>query len=45
MIKKTWNILKADQVLVNKLAFDLNVSNEISSLLVLRGITNYESAK
>tara|TARA_B110000438_G_scaffold64570_1_gene65087 strand:- start:8295 stop:9977 length:1683 start_codon:yes stop_codon:yes gene_type:complete len=45
MIKKNWNILKADKVLVNKLAFDLNVSNEIASLLVLRGITNYENAK
>ena len=30
MIKKNWNILKADKVLVNKLAFDLNVSNEIA---------------
>ena len=45
MIKKNWNILKADKVLVNKLAFDLNVSNEIASLLVLRGITNNENAK
>tara|TARA_B110000116_G_C16798553_1_gene568542 strand:- start:2833 stop:4515 length:1683 start_codon:yes stop_codon:yes gene_type:complete len=45
MTKKEWNVLKPKEALVSQLASDLNISNSISHLLVLRGITNYDSAK
>jgi len=42
---KQWNILSLDSKLTNKLANDLNVSTEISKLLIKRGITDFDSAK
>ena len=42
---KEWDILKTDEDVINKLSINLNVSQEISRLLVLRGITNYEDAE
>ena len=42
---KEWNALKPDKDSINKLSVDLNVSKEIASLLVLRGITNYDEAE
>ena len=42
---KQWNILSLDNKLTNKLANDLNVSIEISKLLIKRGITDFDSAK
>ena len=42
---KKWDVLKTDEDVINKLSINLNVSQEISRLLVLRGITNYEDAE
>ena len=42
---KQWNVLSLDDKLTNKLANDLNVSTEISKLLIKRGITDFDSAK
>ena len=42
---KQWNILSLDNKLTNKLANDLNVSIDISKLLIKRGITDFDSAK
>ena len=42
---KQWNILSLDNKLINKLANDLNVSIDISKLLIKRGITDFDSAK
>ena len=42
---KQWNILNLDNKLTNKLAHDLNVSIDISKLLIQRGITDFDSAK
>ena len=42
---KQWNIINLDNKLTNKLANDLNVSIEISKLLIKRGITDFDSAK
>ena len=42
---KQWNILNLDNKLTNKLANDLNVSIDISKLLIKRGITDFDSAK
>ena len=44
-MQKDWNILSVDSIVVDRLAKDLNVSEIIAHLLVLRGITTYESAK
>ena len=38
---KKWNALSLDNKLIYKLADDLNVSIEISKLLIKRGITDY----
>ena len=42
---KQWNILSLDNKLTNKLANDLNVSIDISKLLIKRGVTDFDSAK
>ena len=42
---KKWNALSLDDKLIYKLADDLNVSIEISKLLIKRGITDFDSAK
>jgi len=42
---KQWNVLSLDNKLTNKLANDLNVSKDISKLLIKRGITDFDSAK
>jgi len=42
---KKWNALSLDNKLIYKLADDLNVSIEISKLLIKRGITDFDSAK
>ena len=42
---KKWNTLSLDDKLIYKLADDLNVSIEISKLLIKRGITDFDSAK
>ena len=42
---KQWNVLSLDDKLIYKLADDLNVSIEISKLLIKRGITDFDSAK
>ena len=42
---KQWNLLSFDNKLTNKLANDLNVSIDISKLLIKRGITDFNSAK
>ena len=42
---KQWNLLNLDNKLTNKLANDLNVSIDISKLLIQRGITDFDSAK
>ena len=42
---KQWNTLNLDNKLTNKLANDLNVSIDISKLLIKRGITDFDSAK
>ncbi len=42
---KKWDVLKTDEDVINKLSINLSVSQEISRLLVLRGITNYEDAE
>ena len=44
-MEKRWEIKKADSSLVKDLAKDLNVSEIVSYLLVLRGITNFQDAK
>ena len=42
---KKWNTLSLDDKSIYKLADDLNVSIEISKLLIKRGITDFDSAK
>ena len=42
---KRWEIKKADSSLVKDLAKDLNVSEIVAHLLVLRGITTFQAAK
>ena len=42
---KKWNALSLDNKLIYKLADDLNVSIEISKLLIKRGITDFDSAR
>ena len=42
---KQWEIKEADNLSVKKIAQELNVSEIIARLLVLRGINTYEEAK
>ena len=45
MKDKRWEVKKTDNILVEKLAKDLNVSKIIAHLLVLRGIKTFDEAK
>ena len=42
---KKWNILSSETLLVKKLSEELNVSEIIARLLVIRGITTYKEAE
>ncbi len=44
-MEKRWEIKKADSSLIKDLAKELNVSEIVSHLLVLRGITTFQDAK
>ena len=44
-MQRNWNILSSDKIVVDRLAKALNVSEIVAHLLVLRGITTFESAK
>ena len=44
-MEKRWEIKKADCSLIKDLAKELNVSEIVSHLLVLRGITTFQDAK
>ena len=44
-MQKNWNILSSDNIVVSALAKDLNVSEIVAHLLVLRGVTTFEGAK
>ena len=44
-MQKNWNILRSDKAVVTELAKELNVSEIVAHLLVLRGITTFEEAK
>jgi len=44
-MEKRWEIKKADSSLVKDLAKDLNVSEIVAHLLVLRGITTFQDSK
>ena len=44
-MQKNWNILESNNAVVSKLSKALNVSEIVSHLLVLRGITTFEEAK
>ena len=44
-MQKKWDILKVEEEKVASLSKELNVSKELSKLLVIRGIHNYQQAK
>jgi single-stranded-DNA-specific exonuclease len=44
-MQRNWNILSSDKAVVTELAKELNVSEIVAHLLVLRGITTFEEAK
>ena len=44
-MEKRWTILSADEQRVNSLREALKINNTICSVLVQRGIDNYDAAK
>ena len=44
-MRKEWVVLEADNKPVEKLSKELGVDKDVSKLLVLRGIRNYNEAK
>ena len=44
-MEKNWNILSVEKLAVSNLSKELNVSEIVAHLLILRGITNFENAK